>query len=79
MILGRQCLEASFNQREIVVRGLLMLVSLCVVVGAVGCAKPGPIQTRRVQPASEDAASNPAAVGDIVNENAKKMGATKKK
>jgi hypothetical protein len=56
-----------------------MLVSLCVVVGAVGCAKPGPIQTRRVQPASEDAASNPAAVGDIVNENAKKMGATKKK
>lgn len=62
-------------------RGPLLHMIVCVAVGgfaAVGCAKPGQVQTQRVKPASEETATNPGAVLNSMPDVNKKSGAMKK-
>ena len=68
----RRFLQKTAFHEEVVVRGSIVCMLLCVVIGgfgAIGCAKPGPVRSKAmtVQPGAEGDPANTAAALDEQN------------
>ena len=64
-------------EEEVVVRGSVVALVLCVVVGTVGvfgCAKPGPVRSKAMKVTNTDQSNDPGMVAAELDEINKRTG-----